>query len=296
MRRGKIPAWVWAGILCCAAPVGFCQNLSGSLAAGTALSGNPSHNGNVVGPVGARFEVSASADRAIRAETPASVDGAARVDTGAPGARSGGGAAAGSARQDFRIGGPITSNAVLKEMVNGRLEFGRERGLLKEHHLPALKKKEIYGSVGELSGRINSRPGAKQAQRKQDGERWGARQISVQRHGSDAPAGATYSADFPDSTRGTALLSPPDSGTASPLDWTPAMTHGFGDFTTRQFLIPSFHAAHRATGRRGEAARQKTPSTNNQLGYSLNLPSLSTSISDGLHTRLPDPLADLNAQ
>jgi hypothetical protein len=293
MRRGKIPTWVWAVILCCAAPVGLCQNLSGSLAAGTALSGNPSQNGNAVGPVGARSEVSASADRTIRAEARASVDDAAHVDTEAPGPQSGGGAATDRDRQDFRIGHPTPSNAVLKETVNGRLESGRERGLLKEHHLP--NKKEIYGRVGGLSGRINARPGVKQAQRKQAGERWGARQISAQAHGSAAPAGATYSADFPDSTRGTALLSPPDSGMASPLNWSPSMTHGFEDLTTRQFLIPSLHAAHRATGR-GEAAGQKTPSTNNQLGLSLRLPSRPTSISDGLHTRLPDPLADLNAR
>jgi hypothetical protein len=293
MRRGRIPAWVCAAILFCAAPVGFCQSLSGSLAAGTALSGNPSQNGNAVGPVGARSEVSASADRTIGAEIGASVDDVAHFQMEAPGVRSGGGAAAGSARQDFRIGGPTSSNAVLKQMVNGRLGSGRERGLLKEHHLP-LKKKELY--VGALSGRIDARPMAKQAQRKQDGQRWGARQISAQRRGSAAPAGATYSADFPDSTRGTALLSPPDSGAASPLDWAPSMTHGFGDFSTRQFLSPSFHAAHGAPGRRGEAARQKTLSTNNQLRYSLNLPSLSTSTSDGLQARLPDPLADLNAQ
>jgi len=54
---------------------------------------------------------------------------------------------------------------------------------------------------------------------------------------------ASYSYDFPDSTKGTALLSPPDSGTTSPLDWSPALNYGFLDFAQQHFLNPTLHVS-----------------------------------------------------
>lgn len=51
----------------------------------------------------------------------------------------------------------------------------------------------------------------------------------------------SYSRDFPDSTKGTALLSPPDPGTESPLDWNPELGFSFPDFAQREFLMPSLH-------------------------------------------------------
>lgn len=51
----------------------------------------------------------------------------------------------------------------------------------------------------------------------------------------------SYSTDFPDSTKGTALLSPPDPGTDSPLDWSPELGFSFPDFAQREFLMPSLH-------------------------------------------------------
>lgn len=48
---------------------------------------------------------------------------------------------------------------------------------------------------------------------------------------------------FPDSTRGTAQLSPPDPGTSSPLDWTSnGLSFEFPDFSEGQFLTPSLQA------------------------------------------------------
>lgn len=50
---------------------------------------------------------------------------------------------------------------------------------------------------------------------------------------------ASYSAGFADSTRGTALISPPDTGTSSPLEWTPAEVGGGGlQFMPNTFLNP----------------------------------------------------------
>jgi hypothetical protein len=185
-------------------------------------------------------------------------------------------------------------------VVNERLESGRGSGLLQDHLLPAQEKKKTLGSVGALPAAMNAQPESRlkpgQPKEKQEDQKWRARKNSIRRHGNAAPEGGAHSADFPDSTRGTALLSPPDSGTASPLDWSPGMTHGFPDFAAQQFLNPSFRAARRAPRKRTEAARQKTPSTNNQLRRYLNLPSLSTSMNNGLQTRMPDPLDELNSQ
>lgn len=48
---------------------------------------------------------------------------------------------------------------------------------------------------------------------------------------------------FPDSTKGTAQLSPPDPGTKSPLDWTTdGLNFGLPGFSERQFLNPNLHA------------------------------------------------------
>lgn len=52
---------------------------------------------------------------------------------------------------------------------------------------------------------------------------------------------ASYSEDFPDSTNGTALLSPPDKGTNSPLEWSPGLDFEFVDMAQRQFLVISLH-------------------------------------------------------
>ena len=57
---------------------------------------------------------------------------------------------------------------------------------------------------------------------------------------------ASYSYDFPDSTKGTALLSPPDTGTRSPLDWDTSLSFEFPDLSQKQFLNPTLHVGRHA--------------------------------------------------
>jgi hypothetical protein len=52
---------------------------------------------------------------------------------------------------------------------------------------------------------------------------------------------AEYVDDFKDSTKGTALISPPDPGTKSPLTWSPDFSFGFVDLSEQDFLKPSIH-------------------------------------------------------
>jgi hypothetical protein len=86
---------------------------------------------------------------------------------------------------------------------------------------------------------------------------------------------AAYTLDFPDSTRGTALLSPPDTGTISPLDWDPGIDYAFDDFAQRQFLRPTLHVPTPAEGkgnrkhRYDEALRRNSVISNPPLRTSL---------------------------
>ena len=58
-----------------------------------------------------------------------------------------------------------------------------------------------------------------------------------------AIAGGQYSADFPDSTKNTALVSPPDLGNTSPFTFQPVIARGFPDLSDYQFLRPHLHVA-----------------------------------------------------
>ncbi len=69
--------------------------------------------------------------------------------------------------------------------------------------------------------------------------------------------GGVYTGGFPDSTRGTALVSPPDKGTMSPLDWQPGVDFSHHDFAKREFLKPSLQANHRH-GIKGRGNRANT--------------------------------------
>jgi hypothetical protein len=63
---------------------------------------------------------------------------------------------------------------------------------------------------------------------------------NAQHSGQTESAG--YSSGFADSTKGTALISPPDLGTSSPLDWSPDLDFGFEDFESHTLLNPSLQS------------------------------------------------------
>jgi hypothetical protein len=63
----------------------------------------------------------------------------------------------------------------------------------------------------------------------------------LQRTGNGGQDVATYSLDFPDSTNGTALLSPYDPGDENPLTWDTTVSYEFKDLTRQGFLSPTLH-------------------------------------------------------
>jgi hypothetical protein len=75
--------------------------------------------------------------------------------------------------------------------------------------------------------------------------------------GGQSNQAGEYTDDFPDSTKGTALVSPPDSGTASPLDWSSDLDFKFTDLSQKQFLTPTLHIAQRVgASRQSQGYRQ----------------------------------------
>lgn len=60
-------------------------------------------------------------------------------------------------------------------------------------------------------------------------------------HGGEGPYSGSGS--FPDSTKGTAGISPLDTGTSSSLEWTPGFGFEFPDFQATQFLNPALNGS-----------------------------------------------------
>lgn len=86
-----------------------------------------------------------------------------------------------------------------------------------------------------------------------------------------------YTKDFPDSTRSTALISPPDTGTESPLLWEPGLPTGLPDLQQTSFLTPTLHAGMRGKHGRGKQNAQAPAvspgpddTLNPQIGPDLN--------------------------
>lgn len=287
MRTWKMTAWMCGAVLCCAVPGVFCQTLSGSLAAGTGLSADAPQGGSGMGSIGASSHVSASASSTMNAEVGASMDAEGVYGAAANG--EGSGAGAGSAHLDFRIGLSANSARNLNKLVDGGLGFGLERGPAVERG-PESKTREAMPST-----RTDVRNGPMQAGQRRSVQVLRARNGSAKKlsAASTRQLGGDYSKDFPDSTKGTALLSPPDS-TASPLDWTPGLNFSFPDFAEQSFLKPSLHGGSSAQRRR-VAARAKAPVLGGIPSGAPTHSDLSTSLDDSLRVRVPDPLADLQS-
>jgi hypothetical protein len=89
---------------------------------------------------------------------------------------------------------------------------------------------------------------------------------------ANVQSSASYSTDFPDSTEGTAMISPPDPGTTSPLDWTITLNFSFEDFSQREFLNPSLQVGgSRARRRRNQGSNKNAINANTSNGQTSGL-------------------------
>jgi hypothetical protein len=94
---------------------------------------------------------------------------------------------------------------------------------------------------------------------------------------------AQYRTDFPDSTMGTAFVSPPDPGTASSLEWSPNLNFGFPDFGQTEFLHPTLHIG----GTRNRVRRAAIGK--NLAGIATSGQQLTYSLSSELPSQSPEP-------
>lgn len=119
-----------------------------------------------------------------------------------------------------------------------------------------------------------------------------SRPASVMQANPELPA--KYTDNFPDSTEGTALVSPPDLGTQSPLEWSPSLSFEFVDFERRSFLNPSLHVTGRRGRRNGRSGKRE-----NTEGFNLAMPTSIVPSSPGLSmpaNSIPDSLSQPNSQ
>jgi len=220
--------------------------LAQSLASGTSLS-----SGNSSAPsestVGDYVNASSTSD--VFASVSASVGqgtSSGRMQSGVPG---GGGAAGGVGRSAIAPrgmvnlqGGRISAGGVAPAMDKhqpGNLP-GSDAGTTRSYGTPAVG----YSRRGLI--RSNHSGFSEYGTSAGFSNRGAAASHTQSRHSKSSPhmpAAARYSNNFPDSTRGTALINPPDNSMQNPLDWHPGLNYEFADFEKMSFLHPSLSVA-----------------------------------------------------
>jgi hypothetical protein len=75
--------------------------------------------------------------------------------------------------------------------------------------------------------------------------------IHVQSNGS-----AVYSTGFPDSTKGTGGISPPEGMNSNIFDFAPAIPGAFPDMSNREFLLPSLQVSGTGAGRSSQGGQE----------------------------------------
>jgi len=173
--------------------------------------------------------------------------------------------------------------------------FGHSKRASKSRRLSVLGAYPASGA-GNLSPTKPAAAGVRQAGTTNPGE--------SQNNGGqgDIEASTSYSDDFPDSTKGTALLSPPDPGTESPLEWAPGLDFEFPDMAQRQFLNPTLHVEVPKRRRKREAqnGNNGAPLNHTPSSFGLSLPQTSSEpdvlSQPGLQSPLEQPLGQFNQQ
>jgi hypothetical protein len=102
---------------------------------------------------------------------------------------------------------------------------------------------------------------------------------------------ASYTDDFADSTKNNAEISPPDPGTASPLDWTTGFDFGFQDFSAQTFLDPTIYVGSRSSAPHGDQQHDRQA---DQQGLNTSLRKHKARLAAGKAPATRDPYASLS--
>jgi hypothetical protein len=230
-------------------------------------------------------EVSASASSNVQAEVRVSVEGGG---TGSANFSDGGG---GSAALRGAIA-PANSGVVVSHHLRGTASVLKDSAVknVKENGRPAANRLVMMNRA-----RAAHAPDAMEAALTRASPNPGAI------HGA-VPQSGSYSSDFQDSTKGTALISPFDLGTTGPFSFSPGMNVTLPDFSNRQFLSPTLRVSGgsggKGTGRRGgrngalASAGGQSDSSSSSIGDDLGLDVFKNDLGSGLTS---DPEVDLGA-
>lgn len=269
MRATRIVTCLCGAFLCC---VGMASGQSGGAIGGQVAAA-------VGGTAGAAVDASVSGS-AMRGQG-AGRSGSGRLSAGDGAAESEstqrGLASARAARNRATFGSSMRGTAARQMTHGGAAERVSESDLRSREAkaLRAYKTQHAGGAALESTA----------AKRVAKGSRgFSAEQQTGSRRSGVSGMGGSYSTGFPDSTKGTALVSPPELGTTSPLEWTPSLSFALPDFSARQFLSPTLHPGRRS-GMRGAERAGGFGRPGNLPGKSL----LPTPLhDDGLGSDLPD--------
>lgn len=194
----------------------------------------------------------------------------------------------------YKSGGLLAIPRALRKAENGNQIYG-SKTQLQDCKRQSVKKTGNGADAKQAACELEAR----RAEKTEDS------QVAVAEETTDLDK-ATYSGDFPDSTRGTALASPPDSGTEDSLAWNPSFAPRIDDLSQEEFLHPTLYPRGRREGKRRQmrgirgsnlrrpAAIRSSDALNPQIGGELKN-SLNPGISDQ-PALSSDPLAALNQQ
>lgn len=101
----------------------------------------------------------------------------------------------------------------------------------------------------------------------------------------------SYSDGFPDSTKGTAVISPPDPGASGPFAFDPNLNFKLPGFSDEQFLQPNLHV-HGRSGRTGVGRGGTRGPIQTRVADGLSLGVLRGDLGNGFAS---DPASDLGA-
>jgi len=265
MRIWNISGGCLVGVLACSVCVAFGQEVSANVpGAAPGQAANSSVSASI-------DPVTSATDRSGGTGSDATFPGEAEGQE-----ESGMGALAGSGLEERR------SEVVGSSMVGGASSFRPARfqlSVLSASQKSALKR--VAGSGGHRApgygGGLKGYSAVSVVMSKEAVA--GSSRLKVDNTRSPFRVIAEYSSGFADSTRGTAVISPPDPGTASPLDWSPdEVSHEFTDMLKTQFLNPTLQISQSKKNMR-QSTKKKKAGDNGAL--SDGLPSaLSPSLSD----------------
>ena len=262
MRKGFAPGrWIIFAVVFGCACVAWSQAADSGLPSG-ALSSTTGSGGSAGSPVFGAVDASLPGGSAIGDATKASVSNTSLSSISSSGLMGGAAGGQGSGKgsstgigSSFQIssaawrggsefGGAARGTARSSAKTSaGNLESARMAGaqqLGRGMSASSAQKSAITSALasGKVGTALGSTNAPAQGLLAQSGNKEESEAPSI---GKTSSGAGTYSSDFPDSTKNTGVISPPDASTTSVFTFGASVSHEFPDLTEYEFLRPTLH-------------------------------------------------------